>query len=188
MQHKTTYLNFTLFAVLGLTGVYFASQGAWSEVFVVGTAIILSIIPYALERHYDITINYLLKAGIVYFTTGTLVLGEIFNFYDQFFWWDTFLHLLAGFGLALLGYSLLFSLVRQKSLQAYPLFHTTFVFSTACTVLLLWEVYEFTIDQLDWSANQMQPSLFDTMIDVTVGLISVTAVCIVGYALLAKQK
>jgi hypothetical protein len=188
MPHPASYVTATLLATLVLLGVYFGLQAAWSEVFVVVVALLLSVVPYALERHFAIRVNPLLKTGIAFFTAGTLILGGMFNFYNLFPWWDIFLHVLAGFGLALLGYSLLFSLIRQESLQARPLFHTTFVFAGACTVLLLWEVYEFTIDQLNWSSNLMQLSLYDTMIDLVVGLASVTIVCISGYLVLTHQK
>jgi len=188
MKPNVSYVSYLLFTILLIQGGYFVWQSAWSEVFVVVAAFVLSTIPYLLRQYYDVQMTEVARTAIVFFTVCTLILGEIHSFYDIFPWWDIFLHLFSGVGLAVLGYTWLRQLIHQKLMQSRPIFHTIFVFSTASTVLLLWEVYEFIIDLLGWSANLMQPSLFDTMTDIVIGLAGVIVVCAYGYYVLAQQK
>jgi len=188
MNMKISWTEIGLFVILILQGGYFVWQGSWSEVFVVVAATGLALVPYFLTHYYDVTSNQFIRIGIVLFTLCTLVLGEIYKFYDLFSWWDVFLHIVAGAGLAIVGYTWLFGLVRAQAVAATPFFHTMFVVSGSCLVLTLWEVYEFCIDQIGWSSNLMQPSLFDTMMDLIVGLGGTVVVCVAGYILLSKQK
>lgn len=182
------WLEILLFLALFAQGGYYLWRGTWSELFVVVVAVGLSAVPYVLSNYYEFKSNEFIRVGIVLFTICTLVFGELYKLYSVFSWWDTFLHISAGAGLALVGYSWLLSLVRQEQVASYPIFHTLFVASGTSLVLVLWEVYEFCIDQLGWSANLMQPSLFDTMIDLIVGLGGMAFVCVGGYILLSKQK
>lgn len=176
-----SWLAVGLFGLLLVQGGYFIWQGGWSEVFVVVTAIGLSLIPYLLQRHFDLASDWRERVGIVVFTSCALVLGEIHKFYDWVWWWDVFLHVFAGVGLAVLGFEWVSSLWRAGYIQAAPIVQTVFVAASASSVLVVWEVYEFTIDQLGWSENLMQPSLEDTMIDLIVGLVGVLFVSAVWY-------
>jgi hypothetical protein len=161
---------------------------AWSELFIVVAAILLSTIPYGLRYYYDVKVSEFIRTSIVLFTICALVLGEIHTFYDIFPWWDIFLHVFAGAGLAILMYSWLHQLTKHRQLKASPIFHTIFVFAATTTVLVIWEIYEFSIDILQWSDNKMQPSLTDTMTDLIVGLVGGLAICMYGYTALHKQK
>jgi len=185
---KPSYLTAGLLALLLAQGAYFLAIGAWSELFVVLVALVFSLVPYLVQPSYNLANSESLRVGIVMFTIAALVLGEIHNFYATLPWWDSFLHFFAGIGLTALGYRWLFLLVRQESLSAKPIFHTLFVATSATTVLVVWEIYEFTIDLLGWSSNRMQPSLSDTMIDIIVGMLGVTLAIIAGYRMLDKQK
>lgn len=176
--HRTTYW---LFAALCVQGGYFIWYEAWSEVFVVVVAGAFSAAPYVVARYVPFQPDQRILAGIVIFVFGTLVLGEIHKFYTAFFWWDLLLHFAAGIGLALLGLVWVYNLIRERIIASYAGVYSVLVFSVSVTVLTLWEVYEFAIDQLQWSENRMQPSLFDTMTDLSIGLAGVMVVCVVGF-------
>ena len=187
-RFRTMWFTIFLFVALIAQALYFAVVGAWSEVFVVTVAIIFSLIPYALTRYYKLESSEWVRTGIVFFTFCTLVLGEVYKFYSIFWWWDIFLHAIAGAGLAVVMYIWLCNLINLKSIVNTPWLYSLFVFCGANTVLVLWEVYEFFIDQLEWSSNRMQPSLYDTMVDITIGLLSVLLVCLGGFVFLFRQR
>ncbi len=177
-----------LFATLVLQGLYFVRAEAWSEVFVVLVAIVFALLPYVVSQYVAVKPSQTILTGIVVFVLCTLVLGEIYKFYSVFQWWDIFLHVIAGVGLGILGYLWLYNLRQEQTVKNRPVLYSVMIFCASVTVLTLWEVYEFGIDQLDWSTNRMQPNLFDTMTDITVGLAGVLFVCIGGYILLRQEK
>jgi len=177
-----------LFAALFLQALYFIAVGAWSEVFVVVAASVFSLAPYVVSQYVAVKPNQTILSGIVVFVFSTLVLGEIHKFYSVFIWWDIFLHAIAGVGLALLGYVWIYNLIHEGVVAARPVLYSLMIFCASVTALTIWEVYEFGIDQLGWSTNRMQPSLFDTMTDIAVGLAGALLICVGGYLLLRKKN
>lgn len=158
----------------------------WSNLFVIGQAIVFSLIPFFLERYYDIKISRGLKMGIVAFIFATLFLGEINNFYDQFWWWDKLLHFTAGFGLTLIGFALLVQIYAASDLQSTPFLTTLFALCFTAFVAVLWEVFEFGVDPL--TTTIMQPDNADTMWDLIVALIAGSIVGVFGYQYLKKRQ
>lgn len=97
------------------------------------------------------------------------------------------IHAAAGAGLTIIGYRILFKLVHEEVISTTPVIHTLFTAGVAFSILTLWEIYEFIIDQLGWAANKMQLSNFETMTDLIVGLIGIVFFCIPGYIILKNQ-
>lgn len=184
----TMWITGLLFASLLVQGLYFIWTGSWSEVFVVLVAVTFSLLPYVISHYVAIKPNQTILTGIVTFVFCTLVLGEIYKFYSVFLWWDIFLHAIAGVGLGLLGYVWLYNLRQEQTIETRPVLYSVMIFCASTTILTLWEVYEFCIDQLHLSENKMQPSLNDTMVDISVGQIGVLVICVGGYLLLRNGK
>ena len=188
MRLSLKYIGVLLIVALCLSAVYTVWQQNWSNLFVIIQAIILSIIPYVLEYRYDIHISEKLRVGIVAFIFSTLFLGEINHFYDQYYWWDAALHFMAGVGLTLVGFVLLSAIYTMSNLRSTPALTTLFAFSFTAMVASLWEVYEFSIDQLGWAENLMQVNGTETMIDIIVSFVGSLIVCIGGYRYLKRGE
>jgi hypothetical protein len=188
MENQAKYAAFIVSVLIFLQGIYLVYRGDWSSLYVAGAALLFSTLPFLLFREYDFKVSWKIQAGIAAFLFATLILGEIHRFYTEILWWDMLVHLLAGIGLTLIGYRILFRLVYEKAISATPVIHTLFTSFTAISILALWEVYEFTIDTLGWAENKMQPSNTDTMTDIVVGVIGILLVSLPGYYFLSKQN
>lgn len=188
MKHTSTAVAAVLFAILiGATALAIWQQN-WSSLFVVGAALGLSAIPYVLHHRYEISISKRMRLGILMFLFGTLFLGEVNHYYEQFQWWDTALHFSAGFGLTLFGFVILKEIYAQSELRSVPIMTTFFAFSFTGMMAAVWEVYEFAIDQFDLAETQMQVNNFDTMIDMIVAMIAALIVSFFGYRSLKMRE
>ena len=60
----------------------------WSNVFVIVTAFFLTVLPTIFSERFQIRLPLAFLAAISLFVFGTLFLGEVFDFYERFWWWD----------------------------------------------------------------------------------------------------
>lgn len=133
-----------------------------------------------LQRFYAVTIPPVMETSLVVFVFTTIFLGEIQQFYDTLWWWDTVLHALAGFGLTLIGHILLGVIHREAGSRPLPMVLTLFAFTFALGVSALWEVYEFAVDSLSTMTN-MQPSGEDTMWDIISATVAALPASYIGW-------
>lgn len=85
-----------------------------------------------------------------FFIFAAEILGEICNFYSIFPFWDTVLHTLNGFLTAAIGLSLVQLLNKSDKLlfQLSPLFTSIVAFCFSMTIGVIWEFFEFGMDQI----------------------------------------
>ena len=104
-------------------------------------------------------------ALILLFYYAAEILGEISDYYIQFPYWDTMLHTMNGFLCAAIGFALVDILNREEkvSLHLSPFFMAVTAFCFSMTIGVLWEFFEFAMDQ--WL-------LFDMQKDTVVNTIS----------------
>ena len=183
---KSSTITHLTFLILALFGIYALWQQEWSSLFIVVIGIGISLIPYFLESRFQIQISDLFKGGVVLFVFASLVLGSLNNFYEKFWWWDILLHTWAGFGFTLIAYTILASIYKKSNLVSTSLLTSIFAFSFSMAVLVLWEVFEFTVDQT--TGSRMQPSLFDTMTDLIVGLVGAVMATLYGWRFIRKRN
>ena len=92
------------------------------------------------------------------FSVAALVGGEVYGLYDKLYWWDVLLHTLAGYMLYM----------TVTSFHKDPSFLGVFLIGcVVANVIVLWEVFEFFVDQ--YFDMSMQDDLNDTMEDILVG-------------------
>ena len=126
------------------------------------------------------------------FIFSSLFLGTLMNFYYIFYHWDTFLHLMSGITLGILGYALADIVGKVHKIKYNPMFVTVFAFCFAATMGMFWEIYEFAIDSILGTNTQRwadadgvpfagQEALFDTMKDIIANNIGALAICIWGH-------
>ena len=147
----------------GVTVVYFALRLSvlavllaqifnrnFENVFLCVLVLILFAMPSILERRLDIDLPDTLEIIILLFIYAAEILGEINAYYVTFPHWDTLLHTLNGFLCAAIGFSLLDLLNRHKraTFSLSPLYLAVVAFCFSMTVGVLWEFYEFWMDQL----------------------------------------
>lgn len=170
-----------------IVGGYTLWQQDWLGVFVIGQAILISYIPNILHRHYQIYTPFGLRVGIVFFMCFTVVLGEIVNFYDTFWWWDIVLHFSSSAAITLIAFISMLVVYKQKELRATPFFTSVLAVSFSLAVAVFWEIYEFFVDYFLSTDSPMQPSNEDTMTDLIVAVAGALLVGVFGYRYLKNR-
>lgn len=113
-------------------------------------ALLLFMLPTILERRFEIKLPNTLELIIIFFIFASVFLGEGNDFYHQFKYWDSMLHTTSGFLSAAIGISLI-DLLNKSDKVAFkmtPVFVAIFAFCFSMTVGVVWEFYEYTVDNL----------------------------------------
>lgn len=170
------YLIVTLLVrVLFLAGVIVTGlQGNWESSLVSALGLILSFSPQIIERTLRVNLPIIYEFFIVIFIMLSVFMGEIGDAYTAFWWWDIMLHASSGVLLGYVGFLLLYILYSQKKLKASAGLIAFFTFAVGMASAGVWEVFEFSTDQL--LGTHMQNGQEDTMWDIIVaGLGSLVA-------------
>ena len=111
--------------------------------------LVLFMLPSAFERRLHIDLPDTLEIIILLFIYAAEILGEIRDFYIDFPFWDTMLHTMNGFLCAAIGFALVDILNREErvSLHLSPFFMAVTAFCFSMTIGVLWEFFEFSMDQ-----------------------------------------
>ncbi len=181
MNKVCLHLSWFIVASLMVAAGYELYTRDWSNLFVILLVVVLSGVPYVMEKKFDIHTPEAIRLGIIVFLFATFFLGEVNQFYENFFWWDVALHTFAGAGGTLIAYILLVIFYRQSELRSTPFMTSLLAFSLTMTMAVLWEVYEFMIDEFVKPEMVMQRDNFDTMTDFVVTIIGAIFVSVPGY-------
>lgn len=109
--------------------------------------LLLILLPMFLQRKFRLVIpnSLLLLFYLIVYAAG--ILGEVYNFYIYFKWWDIVLHTLSGFLIASIGLSLFSLNTLEKSFNIKPLLVSLFVLCFSMTISTMWEFNEYGIDK-----------------------------------------
>ena len=150
-EHKSSfrvYIVLRIF-VIGLMCFQFANHN-WESGFLCILTLILLILPSLVQVTLKIEFPIVLEIILLLFVFAAEILGEINEFYIIFPFWDTLLHTLNGFLMAAIGLSLVNLLNKSEVLtfSLSPLFTAIVAFCFSMTIGVIWEIFEFSMDQL----------------------------------------
>ena len=99
---------------------------------------------------FKVELPTVLEIIILVFIFAAEILGEISEFYLMFPFWDTVLHTMNGFLAAAIGFSLVDLLNRSERtvFSLSPLFMAIVAFCFSMTIGVIWEFFEFGMDQI----------------------------------------
>ena len=188
MRFPLTKSFLTLYAIwgsLGIAVIYDAINQNWLNVFISISTLLLTLVPFLLQNRYRFYIPIGFTATIAFFIFSAIFLGEVHNFYETFWWWDTALHGINGIGFGLIGVVILLLLYRGEKIKAHPniLFLLSFFFALA--IGTIWEIFEFSMDQL-FGFNMQKNGLNDTMWDLIVDAIGGGIASFGGYLYITR--
>lgn len=125
-------------------------NGNFENVFLCILTLVLLLIPTFVERKIRIDLPDTLEIIIMLFIFAAEILGEIQSYYITFPHWDMMLHTMNGFLCAAIGFSLVDILNRHEhfSFSLSPIFMALVAFCFSMTIGVLWEFFEFAMDQL----------------------------------------
>lgn len=167
-ENRRTFLVYSILRVLViLMMVLQLFNQNYENVFVCILTLILMVVPSVLQVTFRVEFPSTLEIIILLFIFSAEILGEIQSFYIHFPYWDTILHILNGFVCAALGMSLVEILNKDKRIpfQMSPFFLAVVSFCFSMTIGVLWEFFEFFMDQF---------FLLDMQKDTVINFISTT--------------
>ena len=157
--------------------------GAFSVTFVAAGTLLLSLVPIWVGEKIGVALPTAFVSAIAAFLCATLVLGEVGDFYERYWWWDVVLHGGSAVAFGLVGSLLMLMLVKGERLKAAPITVAFFAFCFAVMIGALWEIWEFTLDQV-FGLNTQKSGLVDTMWDLIVDAIGALIGASAGWAYL----
>lgn len=181
---KFTLLYLTWLLLLA-AALYSAVTGQYEVTFTAAWTLALTLVPFALPNLIGVRLPDGFIVAIALFLLGTIFLGEMADFYERFWWWDMMLHGGSAIGLGLAGVILMLILLKGNRMTAAPLIVSIFAFSFAVATGVLWEIYEFAMDQL-FGMNMQKSGLVDTMWDLIIDCVGAAAGAGAGYVYLTR--
>lgn len=182
------YLILVLQAIMVVGLVLAVIAGHWQDVLTVTGIIVLVRFPGIISRRSRLFVPPEFELMAVLFVFASLFLGELHGYYTRYWWWDIALHTLSGLLLGIFGFLLIYVLNEDDTVEMRlkPRFVALFAFFFAVAVGALWEIFEFSMDQLA-GLNMQKPmlddpsGLTDTMWDLIVDTIGAAIVSVVGW-------
>ena len=168
--------SFVVYVVLRLVVVACAAAalafGNYEAFFLCLLTLVLFLVPTFIEVNFSISIPETLEVIIALFIFAAEILGELFHFYTIFPFWDTLLHTFNGFLAAAIGLALVSILNRSErvAFSLSPFFCVVVAFCFSMTIGVLWEFFEFGMDQvfgLDMQKDTVVSSISSTLLDAT---------------------
>ncbi|WP_428543134.1 hypothetical protein [Profundibacter sp.] len=178
-----SYVVYLIWAVLALEFVVSMFEGRYSLAFIALATLSLSLAPMIFADRFHIRLPVRFFAGIVLFIFGTVYLGEAFDFYEKYWWWDVLLHGGSALGFGLIGFIFVFILFEGDRYAAPPWALSFMAFAIAVSIGVMWEVFEFAMDQI-FGLSMQKSGLVDTMWDLIVDVIGAFIGAWAGYGFL----
>ncbi|HGG62967.1 MAG TPA: hypothetical protein ENK34_00215 [Rhodobacteraceae bacterium] len=178
-----SYVVYLIWAVLALEFVVSMFEGRYSLAFIALVTLSLSLAPMIFADRFHIRLPVRFFAGIVLFIFGTVYLGEAFDFYEKYWWWDVLLHGGSALGFGLIGFIFVFILFEGDRYAAPHWALSFMAFAIAVSIGVMWEIFEFAMDQT-FGLNMQKSGLIDTMWDLIVDVIGAFVGAWAGYGFL----
>lgn len=150
-KSRATLITYAVIRVLILAVmVRSLLAGRTENVFTCLLSLLLLFLPSIIERKLEMRLPTALEITVVVFIFASEILGEIACFYVTVPFWDKAMHTISGFIYAAVGYSMADILNRDKRIhfRLSPVFLAVVAFCFSMTIGALWEIFEFSVDNL----------------------------------------
>lgn len=174
---------------LALAGAAFDGliSARYSVSFVATGTLLLTFTPIFASRWLHIEPPTGFVSATAVFLYATLFLGEVGQFYEKYWWWDIFLHVGSAVGFGLIGVILALILTKTDKLTGSAFIVSLFAFSFAVMIGVVWEIFEFTMDQT-FGLRMQKSGLIDTMWDLIVDCLGAALGAAAGWAYLSGMR
>ncbi len=150
-RDKTVFIVYIILRLIvvaiGIRGIFL---GNYQEVFYCLLTLLLMMLPSFVERRFKLELPTGLEITVIVFIFAAEILGEVSCYYMKIPFWDTMLHTVNGFICAAIGFALVDILNRDNKIKftLSPVFMAVVAFCFSMTVGVIWEFYEFAMDNL----------------------------------------
>jgi hypothetical protein len=176
-----------IWSALILSVGYAIWEQLWSTAFISMLTLGLTILPIVFANRFEVVLPTRFAVAIVIFVFATLFLGEVRDYYNRFWWWDVILHTGSAIGFGLLGFLGVFMLFEGDRFSAPHIALAILSFTIAVSIGAVWEIFEFTMDQL-FGLNMQKSGLMDTMWDLIVDCVGGFIASLAGYLYLEGRR
>lgn len=154
-------------------------NGDYDSAFICVLVLVLFMVPAFLQERFSVELPSTLEIIILLFIFAAEILGELSDYYVHFQHWDTLLHTTWGFLCAAVGFSLVDILNRSKTVkfELSPLFLAICAFCFSMTIGVIWEFFEFGMDnlfQMDMQKDTVLHTFSSVSLDPTNSNIPIT--------------
>ena len=150
-EHKSTFIVYSVLRLAVIVvGILQFFNGNYENVFLCILTLILLMVPSFIQLTFKVELPTTLEIIILLFIFAAEILGEIDDYYLLFPFWDTMLHTINGFLAAAIGFSLVTLLNDSEKIQfeLSPIFVVIVAFCFSMTIGVVWEFFEFGMDQI----------------------------------------
>lgn len=150
-EHRSSFIvYFTLRILVIVMMILQLLNRNYENVFLCALTLALLIMPSLVQITFKVELPTTLEIIILIFIFAAEILGEISEFYLVFPFWDSVLHTLNGFLAAAIGFSMVDLLNRSEKIMfnLSPLFMAIVAFCFSMTIGVVWEFFEFMMDQV----------------------------------------
>ena len=150
-ENKATFAVYIVLRAFVITSLIISLvRGDFESAFVCALSLVLFLVPAFLEKNLKIELPGTLEIIILLFIFAAEILGELNAYYVKVPCWDDILHTVNGFLCAAVGFALIDILNRNEKFkfQLSPLYVAIVAFCFSMTIGVLWEFFEFGVDNL----------------------------------------
>ena len=146
----TTILYFLLRLLVLIILVYSIVIGKYENAFTCLLVLILLVMPFILEEKLKIQFSGSLEVAMLLFAFVAEIIGEVNAGYQNIPNLDTIMHTLNGFIMGAVGFSLVNMINNNErvGVKLNPKFLLIASFCFSMTIGVLWEFFEFGVDQI----------------------------------------
>ncbi len=189
-------MQYSFITLSALAVIYNFYHRIWEGLMIAVLTLTLFCLPTIFSRKTKIFIPVSFQIFILLFIFAAMYLGEMRDFYYRFTWWDSMLHSSSAVVLGYIGFVLIYALNKDENihLKLSPFFIALFSFCFAMAIGVIWEIFEFSVDEflgynmqkardleLVYGEFDTRLGVIDTMKDLIVNTVGALFVSIIGY-------
>ncbi len=150
-ENKITFAVYIILRAFVITSMIIALvRRDFESAFVCALSLVLFLAPAFVEKNLKIELPSVLEIIVLLFIFAAEILGEINAYYVKVPFWDGMLHTINGFLCAAVGFALIdiFNRNEKFKFQLSPLYVAIVAFCFSMTIGVLWEFFEFGVDNI----------------------------------------
>ena len=144
VAEKIAFVVIALFALATL--VYCITIKDVTNIIICLAVVIAMFAPRFIEWLFMIKFSTFFKVFIMLYIACGAILGSVFDFYYRFKNWDTLLHVICGFVMAMLGFLMLDVLNRESASHISMASRILSALTFALAAAVVWEFCEYAMD------------------------------------------
>lgn len=170
-RQPTVFAVYTVLRLIVLaTLVSSIIRGEYESAFICLLVLGLFVLPFFIQQNFGIELPSTLEIIILLFIFASEILGELKCYFITYPHWDSMLHTTTGFLCAATGFALIDILNRNSKIkfQLSPIYVAVAAFCFSMTVGVLWEFFEFGMDEmfgLDMQKDTVMTGISSTLLD-----------------------